>query len=465
MVVTPNEAESPELQKLDELAKRVDPSTFVKALSDYINAHRSSVPSDVKTRSVILLARQRSLQLNEEELDPASLDAAQRRLHRDAYKLLQILMSPDDHEVPPPEPRRRAGSGLFRAAVQRTAAEASGLRQPNRHAVIDAIQVSRTYHSSAFSLHPIDVTVKPKEILAITGINGSGKSTLIDILRGELAPDKGEVHYPQLTPDRRDWRAIRSKIGYVPTRSRPWRGTVREVLEYAAASHRIYDRDNLEEVDYLIGRHGLKPYENRSWSELSSGYRLRVDLALARVHRPHLLILDEPMANLDLVSQQELLFDIEQMAEQFETAVIITSQHLYEMEAIATRTIVLNDGWEMHPPDQPLHAYFEIWPQQADELKAEQILEALKGCAPNARVWLDTTICLVELPREVTVEALSAEMAKAGLPLAYAREVTKSARVEMDPRVHAADKTAGAGDASGAGAYGSSDTTGERHVE
>jgi ABC-2 type transport system ATP-binding protein len=174
-------------------------------------------------------------------------------------------------------------------------------RPPNRNAAIDAIGISHTYIKSKFCLEPLDVTVNEGEILSIIGVNGSGKSTLIDILRGALAPSQGVVLYPRLSPNPNDWQTIKSKIGYVPQRSNRWNGTVRENLEYAAAVNHFRGDDNKDNVKYLLLRHGLEKFENETWRSLSSGYRMRFDLALARVHEPRLLILDEPMANLDLL--------------------------------------------------------------------------------------------------------------------------------------------------------------------
>jgi ABC-type transport system involved in cytochrome c biogenesis ATPase subunit len=271
-----------ELERIDDLAARGDLRTLVRLLSDYVHAHRDQLPPPVRDKARVLLRKSTEVELNVDTLDPADLELARDRLQTQASRLLDILGNPEALALLEPSRPNGSPSGPPLGFAPGMPADGQRQRPPDRFAVIDAIGVTRTYQSSAFSLQPIDVTVRPKQILTIIGINGSGKSTLIDILRGELAPDRGTVYYPLLSHDPHDWQTIRSKIGYVPTRSRSWRGTVRENLEYAAAAHRITGTSNTETVDYLIDRHGLKHYEARTWSELSSGYRLRFDLALAR---------------------------------------------------------------------------------------------------------------------------------------------------------------------------------------
>jgi ABC-type cobalamin/Fe3+-siderophores transport system ATPase subunit len=312
------------MRKIQAAVKRGDVDQLIKLLADYIEVHKDRLHEDLRDTSVRLMARRRKLMLS--DLDDGERDIAKDKLAKDALVLLRIVEDPDASSKPAPTgktPKRVSSRG--KGASADTAAPPVKQRSLVRDAAIDAIGIARAYPASSFNLEPIDVTVKPGEILAISGVNGSGKSTLIDILRGALAPDSGTVHYPRISLNPRDWRIIKANIGYVPQRSNRWRGTVRENLEHAAAVHGSRGRDNPEDVRFVLERHGLEPHQDRTWNELSSGYRLRFDLALARLHQPQLLILDEPMANLDLVSQQELLFDVRQMADLFRMAIIITS--------------------------------------------------------------------------------------------------------------------------------------------
>jgi ABC-type multidrug transport system fused ATPase/permease subunit len=125
--------------------------------------------------------------------------------------------------------------------------------------VVEAQGISRVFKTSGFRLEPLDLTVRPGKILAIVGMNGSGKSTLLDILRGEAAPESGKIRYPLLSQGRRNWTTIRSQIGYVAQRSSPWRGSVSENLEYAAAAHGIVGDENVEWTSRLERSRVLLP--------------------------------------------------------------------------------------------------------------------------------------------------------------------------------------------------------------
>lgn len=315
---------------------------------------------------------------------------------------------------------------------------------PDESAVLHADGISKMHRSTSFRLLPMDIKVMPGKVLGIVGVNGSGKSTLLDILRGETAPDEGVVHYPQLSPDNRDWARIRPQIGYVPQRSVPWSGTVRASLEYACAVHRIRGDRNRERVDWLLARHGLASYQRHSWAQLSSGYRLRFDLVMARIHNPRLMIFDEPLANLDPVSQQTFLADLAQLARGeggFRPGIVLTSQHLYELEAVADDIIVLSGGGRVPDVDDRPLAYFEIW---GPNLTLDAVSKVFGGLMPERTaaagqpsrdIRLGRTACIVAMRKGTTIDQVVAAAQTSALPLNYVRDITRSKRVDLDALV------------------------------
>lgn len=357
-------------------------------------------------------------------------------------------------------------------AASRTIVGAQGVSPAaiDEGAVLDARGVGKRHPGTGFVLSPIDLKVMPGQIVGIVGVNGSGKTTLLEILRGEIAPDFGEVHYPRLSPHRHDWRNIRAQIGYVPQRSVPWSGTVRHALEYACALHRIYGEDNERRVDRLLARHGLSAYQDHTWRQLSGGYRLRFDLVLARMHNPKLLILDEPLANLDPVSQQTFLEDLRHLARgeqisiragrnsnragtaQLETpggvGVVLTSQHLFELEAVVgSDVIVLSGGRRVDiQRDRPV-TYFEIWRKDLTRELVEMHLSVLRpdAAAGSGSGWdirVGSTATIVALRKGTTVADLVRTASESGLPLDYVRDISSSARVELDELLEKAEATA-----------------------
>ncbi len=200
--------------------------------------------------------------------------------------------------------------------------------------------ISKSYGAKDFSLKEVSFSLRVGEITAVVGRNGSGKSTLMSIVLGMLDPDSGRLNYPLHRGD-----PSQLSYGYVQQRPPAWRGPLRENLEFIAAAHGIRGRRNVDRIDWLLDRFDLAGKENRYWRELSGGYQLRYELAKALVHEPQLVVLDEPLAHLDLLSQEDLLWDLKTLATSKQSsAVLITSQHLFEMEQIADQLVVLQEG-------------------------------------------------------------------------------------------------------------------------
>ena len=105
-------------------------------------------------------------------------------------------------------------------------------------------------------------------------------------------------------------------------------------------------RRNRELIDWHIERYGLAQYEDAIWDEISGGYKIRFELVRALISTPRLLVLDEPLAYLDVMARQEFLRNLSAVATSLEAPVptIITSQHIYEIEAVADQMILLDDG-------------------------------------------------------------------------------------------------------------------------
>lgn len=209
--------------------------------------------------------------------------------------------------------------------------------------------LSYEYGQSDFTLTPYDIELYLGQITAVVGENSSGKSTLIKIVAGEHLAKSGELSYPLFSKQsgkKIDWRVVKEQIAYIPQQLERWSGVVKDYLQFNLAIKGIQGQANVDEVEYIIQRLGLKEFVDRSCNELSGGARMRVELAKALVWKPKLLILDEPLANLDINAQAIFLRDLEQLARSHKNpiSVLITSQHLFEMENISDRTIFLKKG-------------------------------------------------------------------------------------------------------------------------
>lgn len=202
-----------------------------------------------------------------------------------------------------------------------------------------------------FSLGKIDIKIRKGEITGVVGENGNGKTTFFRIVAGDLTYDEGEIKYPflkQSSSDNRniDWALVKSRIAFVPQELPNLFGDLRHHLQYEAAIHGIRGKDNLLQVEYIIQRLGLQNHIHKKWKALSGGFKLRFALAKALVWQPDMMILDEPLANLDVNAQLSILRDIKHLATSVSNpiAVFISSQHLHEVEAIADNLIFLQNG-------------------------------------------------------------------------------------------------------------------------
>jgi ABC-2 type transport system ATP-binding protein len=214
----------------------------------------------------------------------------------------------------------------------------------NRKHLLSAKDITKTYAKSRFSLQPLNLEIYTGDILGVVGENGHGKTTLLRSLAGQLALDGGTLNYVQL--DNPDHYAIKHHIAFIPQRIPRWYGQLKDNLHFSAAIAGITGAQNNLIVDFMLERLNLTDYALLNWNEISSGYRTRFEIARILLQRPSLLILDEPLANLDINAQQTILTDLRYMAKSVyqPMGVILSSQQLHEVEKIADTVLFIKQG-------------------------------------------------------------------------------------------------------------------------
>jgi ABC-2 type transport system ATP-binding protein len=182
------------------------------------------------------------------------------------------------------------------------------------------------------ALEGVDLWVAPGEVVAVVGGDGAGKSTLLRALAGAVRPAAGRVERPPAL-----------EIGYVSPGPGLYRDlTVDENVAFVGRAYGI-PRDLLDgRAGPLLERAGLTEARQRLAGNLSGGMRQKLALVLAIVHRPRLLILDEPTTGVDPVSRADLWRTVAGLAAGG-TAIIVSTTYLDEAER-ATRVLVLADG-------------------------------------------------------------------------------------------------------------------------
>ncbi|WP_333876461.1 ABC transporter ATP-binding protein [Flavobacterium sp.] len=209
--------------------------------------------------------------------------------------------------------------------------------------LVSATDLTKTYGPSGFALGPINLQLKQGDILGLVGENGNGKTTLLRLLCGELHTVSGGLHYHFDYTDSYD---LRTKLVYIPQRTDTWYGSMFENLLFAGASYGYKPEENELIVNLVIARLGLRKFRKHSWKSLSSGYKMRFELARMLLRKPQILLIDEPLANLDIIAQQTILEDFRAIAKSpfRPLGIVLSSQQLYEVEKTSDQVIFLKNG-------------------------------------------------------------------------------------------------------------------------
>jgi ABC-2 type transport system ATP-binding protein len=180
------------------------------------------------------------------------------------------------------------------------------------------------------------------EILGLLGPNGAGKSTTMKMLTGNLAPSEGEVFIKGQSL-RDDTVLAKRQLGYLPEQPPVYPElTVDEYLRYCAGLHGIAKKDRAAAVESAKRDCGLTDVSRRIIGNLSKGYQQRVGLAQAIIHRPPVIVLDEPTVGLDPIQIREIRTLIRELGKNH--SVILSSHILPEIQAVCGRVMIVNRG-------------------------------------------------------------------------------------------------------------------------
>ena len=208
--------------------------------------------------------------------------------------------------------------------------------------LISVKNIIKKYHSD-FTLGPINLNINTGEIIGLVGENGNGKTTLLRSLCKELHPTSGDVFFLFNYDSDYD---LRTKLVYIPQRTATWRGSMYENLQFTASCYGYTPEENKWVVDLVMTRLGLRKFRSYKWNGLSSGYKMRFELARMLLRKPKILLIDEPLANLDILAQQTVLDDFKHIANSpfRPIAIVLSSQQLYEVEKTSSQVVFLKNG-------------------------------------------------------------------------------------------------------------------------
>lgn len=211
--------------------------------------------------------------------------------------------------------------------------------------LLRANDIQKQYQHGNFKMSPVSFELKYNEVIGLVGENGNGKTTLLRMLCKDLNIDNGNIVY-KVEEECHSVYQLRSKLIYIPQRVPKWFGSLMDNLKFTIAMHGLHGEENILKAELIVARLGLRPYKHLNWNRISSGYRTRFELAKALLRQPEIMLLDEPLSNLDIISQQTILQDLKHMSGSLQNpfGIILSSQQLYEVEKISDLVIFLKNG-------------------------------------------------------------------------------------------------------------------------
>ncbi|MBX9678947.1 MAG: ATP-binding cassette domain-containing protein [Gemmataceae bacterium] len=189
----------------------------------------------------------------------------------------------------------------------------------------------------------LSFAVQPGEVYGLLGPNGAGKTTTLRMLLGLLRPTAGQASIAGFGSSRFP-DEVKRRVGLVSANAGVYQGlTVAEMLLFFADLYAVPQAEAKRELDRLAGLLDMRSFLRQRCGTLSTGQRQRVSLARALIHRPPVMLLDEPTLGLDVLASQIVVEYIEHLRQQGK-AVILTTHYLDDAERLCTRFGLLHRG-------------------------------------------------------------------------------------------------------------------------
>jgi ABC-2 type transport system ATP-binding protein len=195
------------------------------------------------------------------------------------------------------------------------------------------------------AVNDISFSVKSGERIAFIGPNGAGKSTTIKMLTGILFPTSGQVNILGLDPTK-DRKRLAYQIGTVfGQRSQLLPNLpLTDSLEFFGVMYDMPEKEIKERIAELVEIFDLKSFITQPVRKLSLGQRMRAEVAASLIHRPKIILLDEPTIGLDVVAKKTLRDLLLKINKEENTTIFLTSHDVGDIETLCDRTIIINYG-------------------------------------------------------------------------------------------------------------------------
>ncbi|WP_438961230.1 ABC transporter ATP-binding protein [Nonlabens sp.] len=298
----------------------------------------------------------------------------------------------------------------------------------SQDAVIEATEITKTYNNNGFKLGPVSLSIKKGNVYGLVGENGNGKTTLLRILAKELEPSSGSMTYRLDNQVKGDFK-LRTQLVYIPQRTATWYGSLKDNLKFVLSSYGVPADENETRVLMMIARLGLWNYKHLKWSELSSGYKMRFELARTLLRQPELLLLDEPLANLDVNAQQVILEDLKSICNSINNpiALILSSQQLYEVEKVSDKVIFLKNGQYTDNSDSEVAVNHQLIIEIDTTATREELLAVFKPMDLEKLIY-NGGVFMVYFKPTVAFYSVMTALGSHQVPVTYLRNISNSTR-------------------------------------
>lgn len=208
-------------------------------------------------------------------------------------------------------------------------------------ALVTAKNLSKTFGKHK-AVQDVTFTIAKGRCTALLGPNGSGKTTILKMLSGLLKPTQGTIRFIDL----KEHEDIRKHIGYLPQQLvfYDWMSG-REFLTYVGKLSHLSATEVNQRATELLELVGISDASDRRIGKYSGGMKQRLGIAQAMIHRPQLLMLDEPVSALDPIGRREILELMKALKK--ETTVLFSTHILNDAEAVSDEVLILREGQKM----------------------------------------------------------------------------------------------------------------------
>jgi drug efflux transport system ATP-binding protein len=248
-------------------------------------------------------------------------------------------------------------------------------------AAVSLQNIVKTYDKGkVLAVNDVSFDVQEGELFGLIGPDGAGKTSIFRILTTLLLADKGHASVGGADVVK-DYRSIRSRVGYMPGRFSLYQDlTVKENLEFFATVFGTTVGANYELIKDIYDQ--IKPFNDRRAGKLSGGMKQKLALCCALIHKPEVLLLDEPTTGVDVVSRKEF-WDMLKKLKQQGITILVSTPYMDEAN-LCERIALIQDG-KIMSVDTPQHI-IDSYPVQLYGAKAPDIYKLLKDLRAEDQV-------------------------------------------------------------------------------